>query len=62
MVRITPQRGSYVLGTLEDKKTGEIVFESEFPSYKDAYWTLMEMDSNYYLSEVEVAYIDGDNL
>ena len=45
-IRITPQRGSGVLGTLEDKATGEIFFESEFPSYKDAYWVLMEMDGN----------------
>ena len=42
-IRITPQRGSWVLGTLE--AGGEVVFESEFPSYKDAYWALMEMDS-----------------
>ncbi len=50
LVRITPQRGSGVLGTLEDKATGEIVFESEFPSYKDAYWALMEMDSSEFVS------------
>jgi len=50
LIRITPQRGSGVLGTLEDKDTGEIVFESEFPSYKDAYWALMEMDSSEFAS------------
>lgn len=50
LIRITPQRGSGVLGTLEDKATGEIVFESEFPSYKDAYWALMEMDSSEFAS------------
>ncbi len=50
LVRITPQRGSGVLGCLQDKKTGEIVFESELPSYKDAYWALMEMDSEAWVS------------
>ena len=45
-IRITPLRGSGVTGTLEDKQSGDIVFESEFPSYKDAYWALMEMDTN----------------
>lgn len=49
-IRITPQRGSGVLGTLEDKVTGEIVFESNFPSYKDAYWALMDMDSREFVS------------
>lgn len=44
LIRITPQRGSGVLGTLE--LGGEVVFESQFPSYKDAYWALMEMDGN----------------
>lgn len=44
IIRITPMHGGYVIGTLE---SGEgIQFESEFPSYKDAYWALMEMDSN----------------
>lgn len=43
-IRITPMRGSGVLGTLE--LGGEVVFESEFPTYKDAYWTLLEMDGN----------------
>ena len=51
LIRITPQRGSAVLGFLEDKETGEIVFESDFPSYKDAYWALMEMDSNEFLTQ-----------
>ena len=46
LIRITPQRGSGVLGTLE--VNDEVVFESYFPSYKDAYWALMEMDSNEY--------------
>lgn len=59
-IRITGQRGASVLGFLEDKETGEIVFESPFPSYKDAYYALMEMDSNDYLSEVEVADSDSE--
>jgi hypothetical protein len=49
-VRIVPQRGCGVLGTLEDKETGEVIFESLFPSYKDAYWALMEMDSREFIS------------
>lgn len=49
-IRITPQRGFGVLGTLE--ADGEVVFESHFPSYKDAYWVLMEMDSNEYLESL----------
>lgn len=48
LIRITPQRGSSVLGTLE--LGGEIMFESEFPSYTDAYWALMEMDGNDFLN------------
>jgi hypothetical protein len=52
-IRITAQRGSGVLGTLEEKDTGEIVFESDFPSYKDAYWALMEMDGNEFLGSLE---------
>lgn len=48
MIRITPYRGGYVVGTLEDG--GSVVFESEFPCYKDAYWALMEMDGNEFLS------------
>jgi len=51
LIRITPQRGSAVLGFLEDKETGEIVFESDFPSYKDAYWALMEMDSSDFVAD-----------
>jgi hypothetical protein len=52
-IRITPQRGWGVLGTLEDKDTGEVVFESEFSSYKDAYWALMEMDGNEFLASLD---------
>ena len=52
LIRITPQRGSGVLGTLEDNTTGEVVFESDFPSYRDAYWALMEMDGNEYLGSL----------
>lgn len=59
LIRITGQRGSSVIGFLEDKESGEIYFESEFPSYTDAYWALMEMDSNDYLSKVEIANLDG---
>ena len=47
LIRISPMRGRSVIGTLEDG--GTVVFESEFPCYKDAYWALMEMDSNDYL-------------
>lgn len=47
-IRITPLRGGAVIGTLEDGDF--IVFESEFPCYKDAYWALMEMDGNDFLS------------
>ena len=42
-IRITPMRGGAVIGTLEEE--GDFVFESLFPSYQDAYWALMEMDS-----------------
>lgn len=44
IIRITPMRGGAVIGSLEEE--GDIFFEAEFPSYKDAYWALMEMDSN----------------
>ncbi len=37
------------MGSLEDKDTGEIIFESEFPTYKDAYWALQEFDENAFL-------------
>lgn len=47
-IRITPMRGGTVIGALEEE--GEIVFESHFPSYKDAYWALMEMDGNDFLN------------
>jgi hypothetical protein len=52
LLRITDVRGSEVLGALEEKDTGEIVFESMFPSYKDAYWALMEMDGNEFLGSL----------
>lgn len=55
LIRITPQRGSGVLGTLE--LGGEVVFESQFPSYKDAYWALMEMDGNEF---VEISCLQVD--
>ena len=47
-IRITPRRGAGVIGTLEDN--GDVVFESEFPSYKDAYWALMDMDCQAFVS------------
>ena len=47
-IRITPLLGYAVLGVLEEE--GEIVFEAEFPSYTDAYWKLMEIDQNDFLS------------
>ena len=47
MIRITSYRGGFVVGTLEEG--GSVIFESEFPCYKDAYWALMEMDGNAYL-------------
>jgi hypothetical protein len=53
LVRIAPVRGSDVLGTLEEKDTGKVVFESVFPSYKDAYWALMEIDGNEFLGSLE---------
>lgn len=52
LVRIAPVRGSDVLGTLEEKDTGEVIFESIFPSYKDAYWALMEIDGNEFLGSL----------
>ena len=52
LIRITPVRGSEAMGALENKATGEIVFESMFPSYKDAYWALMEMDGNEFLGSL----------
>lgn len=50
-IRIHEIRGSggACMGLLVDKDTGEVVFESEFPSYKDAYWTLMDFDANAWL-------------
>lgn len=51
-IRITAQRGSGFVGVLEEKATGEVVFESDFPSYRDAYWALMEMDGNEYLGSL----------
>ena len=52
LIRIAPVRGSEAMGALENKATGEIVFESMFPSYKDAYWALMEMDGNEFLGSL----------
>jgi hypothetical protein len=52
---ITERRRLPVLGQLSEKETGEIVFEDEFPSYRDAYWVLKGMDENEYLSEVKVS-------
>ena len=52
LIRISPMRGQAVIGTLEDG--GTIIFESEFPCYKDAYWALTEMDSNDFLSNHKV--------
>lgn len=49
IIRITPMRGGAVIGSLEEK--GDIVFESNFPSYKDAYWALMEMDESEYMAQ-----------
>lgn len=51
MIRITPYRGGYVVGALEEG--GSVIFESEFPCYKDAYWALMEMDGNAFISPTE---------
>lgn len=48
-IRITPQRGFGVVGTLEEDD--EVIFEAEFMSYTDAYWSLMEMDSNDYIKK-----------
>lgn len=50
-IRITPYRGGWVIGTLEDGD--EIIFESDFPCYKDAYWALMDMDGQAYISSTE---------
>lgn len=51
LIGIEPLRGSggAVVGTLYDKDTREAVFESDFPTYKDAYWTMMELDANAWL-------------
>jgi hypothetical protein len=52
LIRISPMRGSggAHMGELVDKETDEVVFESDFPSYGDAYHALMEMDTNSWLS------------
>ncbi len=50
-IRITPYRGGWVIGSLEDGD--EIIFESDFPCYKDAYWALMDMDSQAFISSTE---------
>lgn len=47
ILRFTRQRGGWFIGQLEED--GEIVFESEFPSYKDAYWALKELDENVFM-------------
>ena len=54
-IRITPLRGwrGAHLGELVDKDTDEVVFESDFPCYKDAYQALMEMDGNSWLGATE---------
>ena len=49
-ISIMPMRGGAVVGSL--KEEGDIVFESTFPSYKDAYWALMEMDENEYATQL----------
>lgn len=59
LIRITPQRGSSVLGTLE--LGGEVVFESNFPSYKDAYWALMGMDGHEFV-EISRSRVDKRTL
>lgn len=41
-IHFEQKRGGSVIGSLEEE--GEIVFESVFPSYRDAYDVLMEMD------------------
>lgn len=48
LINISQQRG-FVMGSLTEKDTGEIVFESEFPTYKDAYWALQELDENVFM-------------
>lgn len=47
LIRINRIRGQGFCGQLE--LDGEIVFESEFPSYKDAYWALKEIDANVFM-------------
>ena len=51
LIRISPMRGcgGAHTGELVDKETRDVVFESDFPSYKDAYNALMEMDANSWL-------------
>lgn len=51
LIRITPKRGGSVFGSLEED--GEIVFDCEFDSYKDAYWALITMDSQEFLARKE---------
>lgn len=50
-IRITPYRGGWVIGTLEDGDG--IIFESDFPCYKDAYWALMDMDGRAFIASTE---------
>lgn len=51
LIRILPNRGGSVFGSLEED--GEIVFDYEFDSYKDAYWALMSMDGQEFLLRSE---------
>lgn len=51
LIRILPKRGGSVIGLLEED--GEIIFEDEFPSYKDAYWALMHIDRQEFLSRAK---------
>lgn len=52
-IHITPIGGTAVIGRLEEE--GDFVFESEFESYRDAYWVLMKLDGNEYISTNKAA-------
>lgn len=55
-IRITKKpRKQEFLGTLEDKATGESIFDDVFPSYKDAYWALMDIDKREYVASLDGA-------
>jgi hypothetical protein len=56
LIQIDQIRGSggACLGSLVDRETEEIVFESDFPSYGDAYRALMEMDANAWLGSASL--------